>query len=74
VRATNTGATVLIDHQGRVTAALPRHSRGVLHGEVEGRSGLTPYAAWVSRFGLWPLWLAALGLVALAWLRRRASP
>jgi apolipoprotein N-acyltransferase len=74
VRATNTGATVLIDHQGRVTAALPRHSRGVLHGEVEGRTGLTPYAAWVSRFGLWPLWLAALGLVALAWLRRRASP
>jgi apolipoprotein N-acyltransferase len=41
---------------------------------VEGRTGLTPYAAWVSRFGLWPLWLAALSLVALAWLRRRASP
>jgi apolipoprotein N-acyltransferase len=64
VRATNTGATAIIDHQGRVSAALPRHTRGVLEGEVAGRSGITPYAAWVSRLGLWPLWLGALGLVA----------
>lgn len=68
VRATNTGATVIIDHTGRVTAELPRYTQGVLTGEVEGRTGITPYAWWVSRFGLWPLWL--MGLLVLAWAWR----
>ncbi len=71
IRATNTGATVIIDHRGRVTHALPRHTRGVLVGEVEGRHGITPFAWWASRFGLWPVWgLGVLGAV-LAWLARR---
>ncbi len=65
IRATNTGATVIIDHQGRVTQSLARHTRGVLSGAVLGRSSITPYAWWVSRLGLWPLW--ALGLL-VAWL------
>lgn len=72
VRATNTGATALVDHRGQVVAELPRHTRGVLQVEVEGRSGLTPYARWVSWAGLWPLW--GLGLAALllaAWRKRR---
>lgn len=71
VRATNTGATAIIDAQGRVTHALPRHTRGVLEGQVQGAQGLTPYALWVSRLGLWP-WLA-LGVFTLlaAWLKRR---
>ena len=68
VRATNTGATVIIDHTGRVIAELPRYTQGVLTGEVEGRTGITPYAWWVSRFGLWPLWL--IGLLVLAWAWR----
>lgn len=72
VRATNTGATAIIDHQGRVTAALPRHTRGVLSGEVEGRQGLTPYAWWVSRFGLWPLWGVVLLVLGLG-MRRALS-
>jgi apolipoprotein N-acyltransferase len=71
IRATNTGATVIIDHTGRVTHELPRHTRGALVGEVEGRTGLTPYAQWVSRYGLWPFWGAAGALVLLAWLARR---
>ena len=74
IRATNTGATVIIDYQGHVTRALPRYTRGVLIGEVQGRNGLTPYAWWVSRFGLWPLW--ALGLLPAAfalWQRRRVG-
>ncbi|MGH6626418.1 MAG: nitrilase-related carbon-nitrogen hydrolase, partial [Burkholderiaceae bacterium] len=81
LRATNTGATVIIDHRGRVTHSLQRHIRGVLLGEVEGRTGTTPYAWWVSRFGLWPLWSLGLALVALAaWtgrvraLRRASGP
>ncbi len=66
VRATNTGATVVIDHRGRVTHSLARHTRGVLHAQVEGRTGITPYAWWVSRLGLWPLWELWFLVVAVA--------
>jgi len=66
LRATNTGATVVIDHHGVVTHALPRLTRGVLSGEFEGRHGLTPYAHWVSRWGLGPLWMLATGIVIVA--------
>lgn len=65
IRATNTGLTAIIDHNGRVTHALARHARGVLLGEVEGRNGVTPYAWWTSRFGLWPLWLLAILIIML---------
>ncbi|MEO7886393.1 MAG: apolipoprotein N-acyltransferase [Polaromonas sp.] len=71
IRATNTGATVIIDHQGKVTHSLERHTRGVLHGEVQGRNGITPYAQWVSRYGLWPLWALGLGIAVLALVFRR---
>eukprot|EP01034_Spumella_vulgaris_P046737 gene46737-58276_t len=37
VRATNTGATAIIDHRGVVTHQLERHTRGVLRAEVQGR-------------------------------------
>ena len=72
VRATNTGATAIIDHRGVVTHQLARATRGVLTGQVQGRSGaITPYAAWVSRFGLWPLWIFGAGVVLAAWGLRR---
>jgi apolipoprotein N-acyltransferase len=83
VRATNTGATVVIDHRGRVTASLEPYTRAVLEAQVEGRGltaargwDLTPYARWVSRLGLAPLWVAALAgmlLAAAAALRRRRA-
>jgi apolipoprotein N-acyltransferase len=66
VRATNTGATAIIDHTGRVTHSLPRFTQGVLVGEVEGGTGTTPFAWWAGRFGLWPLWALGLGTLALA--------
>ncbi|CAD5374080.1 Apolipoprotein N-acyltransferase [Rubrivivax sp. A210] len=62
LRATNTGATAIIGPDGRVQALLTPHTRGVLTGRAQGREGLTPYAAWAARFGLWPLVLGALAL------------
>ena len=66
VRATNTGATAIIDHTGRVTHLLPRHTRGVLVGQVEGRNAITPYAWWAARFGLWPWWGLIFTIVLIA--------
>ncbi len=63
LRATNTGATAIVDHRGRVTQQLKPFTRGVLDGVVEGRSGITPYAWWAGRFGLWPL--VGLAIVVL---------
>src|SRR3990167_9389407 len=71
IRATNTGPTVIIDPRGQVTQALPRYTRGALVGEVTGRSGITPYAWWVARYGLWPLWALGLIIAALALVFRR---
>lgn len=68
LRATNTGATVIMDYQGRVLKSLPRLTQGVLLGTVEGRTGTTPFAWWISRFGLWPLWLAGLLVLARVYL------
>jgi apolipoprotein N-acyltransferase len=66
VRATNTGATVIINHRGEITHSLPRHTRGVLTGSVEGRQGITPFAWWAGRFGLWPLWILAIAILFVA--------
>ena len=66
VLATNTGVSAIVDHRARIVSALPRNTRAVLVGEVQGRTGVTPYAWWLARFGLWPLWFLAGGVVLLA--------
>jgi len=75
VLATNTGATAIVDYRARIVTALTRDTRAVLVSEVEGRTGVTPYAGWLARWGLWPFWLGALGLVLLAtrtrWRKRQ---
>jgi apolipoprotein N-acyltransferase len=73
IRATNTGDTAIIDHTGRVTHSLPRLTRGVLVGDVEGRVGTTPFAWWVARLGLWPLWMVGVGVVLVAYLVRKRT-
>jgi apolipoprotein N-acyltransferase len=63
IRATNTGVTAAIDHDGTLQAALPSYQLGALAVTVQGRSGLTPYA----RTGNWTvLALATLILLAAA--------
>ena len=72
LRATNTGATAAIDHRGVVTHQLARLTQGRLVAQVEGREGLTPYARWAGRWGLWPVWGLCLSVVAVViGLRRR---
>ena len=73
LRATNTGATAVIDRRGRVTAWLAPFTHGTLDAVVEGRSGLTPFARWSSAFGLLPLALLSLVLV-VAVGRWRGAP
>ena len=71
LRATNTGATAVIDHRGRVTAQLQPFTRAVLTSTVQGRQGLTPFARWSAAAGAWPLGalgpLWALAALGLAW-------
>jgi apolipoprotein N-acyltransferase len=74
LRATNTGATVIIDHRGEVTESLKPYTRGVLEGTVQGHTGMTPYAWWASRYELWPpALLAAACAAAFAWRARRRA-
>ncbi len=64
LRTTNTGASAVIDPNGRVVARLPFNTRAVLAAKVQGMSGNTPYIL----FGnIIMLGLAALALLT-AWL------
>ena len=82
IRATNTGATALIDHRGQVTQSLAPITRGILQGQVQGRTGRTPFAVWASDLGLWPLWVLVLAALVAAireshrrsWVRPEAPP
>jgi apolipoprotein N-acyltransferase len=68
VRATNTGISALVEHQGRLLGTIPSFQRGTLGGEITPRAGLTPYA----RLGNAPiLALAALLVAAAAVIGRR---
>ena len=49
-------------------AELPRHTQEVLLCQGEGCSGITPFAWWAARAGLWPLPGLAL-MVCLACMR-----
>ena len=66
LRATNTGATAIIDIDGIALKHAPHFTQTVLEGEAQGYEGTTPYM----RFGNWPMVISSvLGLVIL--LRRK---
>jgi apolipoprotein N-acyltransferase len=69
LRATNTGITSAIGHDGRVLAQLPWFTRGVLEVTIEGRGGATPYQSLGDALAL-GLSLALLG-GAIQFARRR---
>ncbi|RZI41784.1 apolipoprotein N-acyltransferase [Herbaspirillum sp. HC18] len=70
LRATNTGATAVINARGEVVTQLPPFERGSLSATVQGFSGLTPY----SRYGNLLAIGAALLLVLASRILRRAAP
>ena len=46
LRATNTGITSAIAHDGRVLAELPWFTQGILEIDIAGRRGETPFVRW----------------------------
>lgn len=69
IRATNTGVTAAIDHDGRVIARLAPFTAGIAAASIQGRTGLTPFARFGNGFAS-GLGLAGL-VVAFALARRR---
>ncbi|AIY43289.1 Apolipoprotein N-acyltransferase [Collimonas arenae] len=69
LRATNTGATAVIDPHGVVSAQLAPYSRNTLAVSVQGYSGMTPYILLGNR----TLLAAALLMLALSWWRCRTQ-
>ncbi len=69
LRATNTGATAMIDIHGKILAHAPHFTKTTLEVVAQGYTGSTPYV----RFGNWPFILFCLGALALIWRRNRAS-
>lgn len=65
LRATNTGATAIIDRKGYVISHAPHFEQTTLNGVVQGYTGTTPYVRW----GNWPF--IVFSLITLGWLWRR---
>lgn len=69
MRATNTGVTAIIDDKGRIVERAPQFERLVLRGEVQARTGTTPFM----RFGSYPVLIFAGLLLLLSYLGRKSG-
>jgi apolipoprotein N-acyltransferase len=68
LRATNTGATAIINGEGKVVQQLPVNTFGTLAASVQGMGGSTPYILWGNKLFLA---LTALSLAgAWFWAKR----
>ena len=67
VRATNTGATAIIDHNGRVINQLAGFTQDKLVGSIQARSGRTPYTNW----GDSPILFFSLLILLSSYLKKR---
>jgi apolipoprotein N-acyltransferase len=65
LRATNTGISAIINHDGSVQARSPQFEQAVVKGEVVPRQGATPYV----RFGDWPVLAIAVICLLIARIR-----
>jgi len=71
LRATNTGITSAIDHNGRVIAALPWFTQAILDVDIAGREGKTPFVRWGDAFAAGLAALVLAGAYAEARRRRK---
>lgn len=70
IRGTNNGVSALINHHGKITTQIPQFEKLALYGEVQPRTGLTPWLRW----GNWPLGLSmTAGLLLCVLIRRRTA-
>ena len=67
LRATNTGVTAAIDHQGQIIHELQKFEQGVLKTEIQGYQGKTPYV-W---FGDLPILIISGLLLLWAWRQNK---
>lgn len=67
LRSTNTGATAMIDREGRVLKEAPHFTFFSLDGEVQGYSGATPYVRW----GNIPVVALIFLLIGVLWGRKK---
>jgi apolipoprotein N-acyltransferase len=68
IRATNTGVSAFIDHEGGIVKEGPQHSPVLLTSDVQPRSGATPFGS----FGNRPIVVICLVILAFGWLRSRS--
>lgn len=66
IRATNTGVTAIIDHQGHIVKQAPMDQPAVLRGNLPAMQGETLY----TRLSDWPVLGFSLLLLILGWLYR----
>ena len=66
IRATNTGITAFIDHNGHIVKRAPMDKDAVLRGELPAMQGETLY----TRLSDWPVLIFSLLLLVLGWIYR----
>ncbi|CAM2860124.1 apolipoprotein N-acyltransferase [Acinetobacter celticus] len=66
IRATNTGITAFIDHEGHIVKQAPQDKEAVLRGELPAMQGETLYM----RLSDWPILGFAVLLLILGWIYR----
>jgi apolipoprotein N-acyltransferase len=67
LRATNTGATAIIDQHGYVVEEAPHFTTTTLTGKAQGFYGSTPYI----KFGNWPFLIFCAAVLALLWVLKK---
>ncbi len=69
LRATNTGATAIIDRKGYVISHAPHFVQTSLDGVVQGYTGTTPYVRW----GNWPFVIFSFIALLVLWRRNKTA-
>lgn len=67
LRATNTGATAMIDQHGYVIAHAPHDTQTTLNVTAQGYEGTTPYVLW----GNWPFIIFSFSVIAFVISRKK---